>query len=224
MQVDERSYGGKLFRPAPVVQASNDERVLFIATPWGDPKIAEDFIEMALNHLNSAQEDPDRTVVFARSESLNREENQMQEAILATHAEMNRKYNDDELRAGVEVLCLLKSHNKITWFQVGAPYLSIIRKDKLIPVHHPIDLSFDYSKGETLPPLPKTLIGVQQQVHIGVGTLRIHKEDRLLLVARSYVPYELFKQDPQALDLDSVSRSLAADNTDLPFWAAIINF
>ena len=222
MEINERSYGGKLFRPAPVVQSSNDERVLFIVTPWGDPKIAEDFIEMALNHINSAQDDPDKTVVYSQSENLNREENQMQEAILATHSEMNKKYNDDELRAGVEILCLLKSNHKVTWFQVGAPFLSIVRGEKLIPICHPIDLSFDYSQQHTLPPLPKSLIGVQQQVPISIGTLRLHTNDQLLLIARSYVPYELFKIEPSTMNLDTISHALANDNAELPFWAALV--
>jgi hypothetical protein len=222
MQLQERSYGGQLFRPRPEIHISDNNSLVIIATPWGPAEAAKDFIELVTASLRNADSDPDQTVVFLKVDTLSTQENNLRMAIMSAHEDIRDKYNDDVASAGLEVFCLIKNEKKVTWFQMGAPATSLIRENKHIPIHHPLDLSFDFSRTKVLPPLPKDLIGLQNHIHLELGTFRWRHNDKLLLISRSYVPYELFKHEPQELNLDSVTKILSEDNQDHPFWLGIL--
>jgi len=224
MQLQERSYGGQLFRPRPEVFVSEDKNLLIIATPWGPAQAAKEFITSVSTQLRDAESDPEKTVAFLKIESLDSQENRLRMAIMSAHEDLRDKYNEDSATAGLEVICLMKNDKKVTWFQVGAPFTSILRDNKILPVHHPLDLSFDFSRNRVLPPLPKELLGMQNHLHLEVGTFRWQHKDKLLLVSRSYVPYDLFKQAPQEMSLDSITKVLSEDNQDHPFWVGILDF
>lgn len=223
MQLDERSYGGKLFRPRPEVFVSDDKSLMIIATPWGPAQAAKDFIETVSNQLRDTESDPDQTVVFLKVDSLDLKENRLRMAILSAHEDIRDKYNNEEATAGLEVLCLIKNDKKISWFQIGAPFTSLIRTNKLLPIHHPLDLSFDCSTAVTLPPLPKDLIGLQNQIHLEMGSFRWQQQDKMLLISRSYVPHELFKVAPHELSLDNITKTLSEENQEHPFWVGILH-
>lgn len=224
MNIEHRIYGGKFFRPEPVIEKSADGSTLFIATPWGPPEVATEFVESCINHLQSTQEDPDKTLIFTKKKQVTSGFSQVRESILRGHADILKKYNEEELTAGVELLCLYKSNNSIAWLQVGAPFFAILNEASLLPINHPIDLSYDYTKDATLPPLPKALIGIDNAPQIMHGQFLLKEHDRLLLVARSYLPHAVFSTDPQSIDLESLSLTLAQDNEDLPFWAGVVGF
>jgi len=224
MQLDERSYGGQLFRPRPEVHLSDDKRLLIVATPWGPAQVAKDFIELVSNQMREGDNDPEQTVAFLKIDSLDVTENRLRMAIMSAHEDLRDKYNDETVTAGLEVLCLLRTEKKVTWFQLGAPFTSILRGHKIIPVHHPLDLSFDYSRERVLPPLPKELICLQNHVHLEMGSFRLDHQDKILMISRSYVPYNLFQYDPQDMTVDNVTKVLSEDNQDHPFWVGILSF
>ena len=75
-----------------------------------------------------------------------------------------------------------------------------------------------------LPPLPKELLGLQNHVHLEMGSFRLDHHDKFLMIARSYVPYNLFKYDPQDMTVDNVTKVLSEDNQDHPFWVGLLSF
>ncbi len=222
MQLDERSYGGQLFRPRPEIFISDDKQLMIIATPWGPRTMAQRFIEKINNELQDLTVDPDRTVFSVPVDTLSDYENRLRLALLTTHEDLREEFNYETLNAGLEILCVLKSEKKISWFQVGAPFLAVVRGDKMLPFHHPLDLSFDHSTDSTLPPLPRELYGLSQQLSLVHGGFMYQPQDRLLLIARSYVPHQLFASRGSEIELEPTTSLLAKENSELPFWIGIV--
>ncbi len=224
MQITTRPYGGKLFRPLPEVHISEDQNLVIVATPWGQTAIAKDFINGVTTIWRDSARDIDRAKGYAHDDGLSPLEHLFKMAVLAVHEDLKDKYNEEELSAGLEVLCILRTQHKIAWFQVGAPALVLVRDQALTPLFHPVDFSHDFSTPELLlPPLPKDLLGVQQQVNLTVGGLKLHKGDRFLMVSRSSIPSRFFQTlDPQSLTLDAATEIFAQDNENQPFWMGLL--
>lgn len=237
MNFQERSYGGKLFRPRPEFHMAENSTLLIIATPWGNPQAATDFIETVSTQLRASNESNDQNVISMQIEGLNVSETLLRKAIFKAHDNVLEKFNDQVLSAGVEFICFLKNGPNITWFKVGAPFFCIIRDKTIMPLNHPVDYCFDYLIPEQLPgiaiprkdplpeppfaPLPKHMLGTHEQLHVESGTLRVSKGDRFLFISRSYVPGSLMAMDASKITLDSATLTLAKDNEDMPFWIAL---
>jgi hypothetical protein len=223
MQLTERSYGGKLFRPRPEIFVSEDKSFLVIATPWGSRRMAQLFIEKIGAEMQNTTADPDLTVVASSVDFLNDKENSLRRALLAAHEDMREEFNSESLSSGLEIFCLLRHQKKVSWYQLGAPFVSILRDHLAVPLHNPLDLSFDHSQQTTLAPLPRQLFGISQQIHIEHGSFLQKPNDRLLLIARSFVPSEVVSLRPEEVSLDHVTELLAKDNAEQPFWLALVN-
>jgi hypothetical protein len=222
MEFTERSYGGKLFRPRPEVFVSDDKKLFIVATPWGQRRIAEVFINRVTSELQDFSVDPDHTIFSVPSDTLSEKENRLRLVLLALHEDLREEFNSETLNSGLEILCLLREGKKISWFKIGAPFFAIIRGSHLLPLHHPVDLSFDHSTTETLPPLPKQLYGLSQHSSLEHGNWLHTKGDRLLLVARSYVPLQTLQIPPDEMNLESITLSLANENQEHPFWLGLL--
>lgn len=145
MKLTTRPYGGKIFRPQPEVYISDDHSLLIIATPWGDSQIAKDFITTVTSSWQDGLRDPDKTYAYTPDDGLSSAEHLLKMAILTAHEDLKDKYNDEKLSAGLEILCLLKNQQKLSWFQVGAPSLILVRDQSLMPLFHAVDFSYDFS-------------------------------------------------------------------------------
>lgn len=224
MQITSRPYGGKLFRPLPEVHLSEDHTLLIIATPWGNSSIAKDFINGVTTYWRDSAREANKNPMYAQDDGLSATEHLLKMAILAVHEDLKDKYNEEGLAAGLEVLCLLKDQKKLAWFQVGSPALVLMREKTFLPLFHPVDFSHDFSTPElSLPPLPKELLGVQQQVNLTVGGMKLHTGDRFLIVSRNSIPGKFFQTvDPETMTLDSASQIFAEDNEDQPFWVGLL--
>ncbi len=223
MEINERSYGGKLFRPRPEIFISDDKKLFILATPWGQKRMAQVFIERVTSELQDFSVDPDHTVYSLPSDTLSEKENRLRLVLLSLHEDLREEFNSEALTSGLEILCLLKDGKKLSWFKIGAPFLAIMRATKILTLHHPVDLSFDHSTNQTLPPLPKQLYGLTQHSSLEHGNLLCQKGDRLLMVSRSYVPPQTLHLTPDKMDLDSLTLSLATDNEDQPFWIGLLS-
>ncbi len=222
MDFSERSYGGKLFRPRPEVFISDDKKLFIVATPWGQRRMAQVFIERVNSELQDFSVDPDNTVFSLPSDTLSEKENRLRLVLLSLHEDLREEFNAESLSSGLEIFCLLKDEKKISWFKIGAPFLAVLRSSQILPLNHPVDLSFDHSTTETLPPLPKQLYGLSQHSSIEYGNLLHRSGDRLLMVARSYVPLTSLATPTESITLDTLTLSLAKDNEDHPFWLGLL--
>jgi hypothetical protein len=227
MVINDRSYGGKLFRPTPEIHINDNKTLCIIATPWGAPQAAKDFIDILSNLYLSSLEDMDKTVTVNSTavDFISMEENRLRMAIVSAHEDLQEKYNEDSITAGVEVLCCYREEFRLSWFVIGAPFMALRRGEHLLPLHHPVDLSYDFStKEKSLPPLPKNLLGLQAHLNLESGNFRLQKDDELLLIARSYVPHELFQIPPADLNIESATLAMAKENESQPFWIATLKF
>jgi hypothetical protein len=222
MELTERSYGGKLFRPRPEVFISDDKKLFIMATPWGPRKMAQAFIDKVTSELQDFSVDPDHTIYSMPSDTMSEKESRLRLVLLSLHEDLREEFNNENLSSGLEILCLLKDGKKISWFKIGAPFLAMLRTNHLLPLHHPLDLSFDHSTTETLPPLPKQLYGLSQNINLEQGSFLHRKGDRLLLVSRSHVPFRTFELPPDEMNLENLTLSLANDNVDQPFWLGLL--
>lgn len=223
MRLQERSYGGKLFRPRPEIFISDDKKIFLLVTPWGPRRMAQLFIEKIQAELQDSTVDPDRTVVALSVDTMSEAENRLRLTLLSIHEDLREEFNNDTLTAGLEVLCLVKDDKKISWFQVGSPFFAILRDSHMLPIHHPLDLSFDHSKEATLPPLPKELLGLSQNINLEHGSFLHRKEDQILMIARSFVAPEVFSLPVTEMTLDRITQILAQDNVDHPFWLGFLD-
>lgn len=218
MQFHERSYGGKLFRPRPEIFLSDDQKILILATPWGPRPMAQAFIEKVQTEMQDSNLDPDRTMIGLPLDTLSEEENRLRLALFSIHEDLRDEYNADSLTAGLEIFCLIKGKKKLSWFQVGGSFLAVQRAQLLYPLRHSLDLSFDHSKTHILPPLPKELYGLSQQVSLNHGSLLYQKKDRLFFIERSYIPSQFFQTPPENLNIEAVTQLMASENPEHPFW------
>jgi hypothetical protein len=223
MQLTERSYGGKLFRPRPEVLIADDKSFMVIATPWGPRRMAQMFIEKIATEMQNTVADPDLTMVAASVDYMNDKENSLRMALLKIHEDLREEFNAESLTSGLEIFCLLRNQKKVSWYQLGSPFVAILRDSVLTPLHNPLDLSFDYSDKKTLAPLPRQLFGISQQIHLEQGSFLQKDNDRLLLIARSSVPSEVVSLAPQEVSLETVTQLLAKNNAEQPFWLALLN-
>lgn len=224
MQITTRPYGGKLFRPQPEVHISDDQSLIIIATPWGNADIAKDFITGVTTFWRDSTRDSEKTSAYTPDDGLSHSEHLFKMAVLAVHEDLKDKYNEEDLSAGLEILCLLRDQQKISWFQVGSPSLVLLRDKTMLPIYHTIDFSHDFSTPDnTLPPLPKELLGVQQQVNLSVGGMKLKKGDRFLLVSRSYIPSDFFQSlNSETMTLDTATALFANENENQPFWLGLL--
>ena len=66
MPIQERSYGGKLFRPTPETHIEEDGSFGVIATPWGSRGAAKRTIEILTDYILSARHDMEATSPFQK--------------------------------------------------------------------------------------------------------------------------------------------------------------
>ena len=224
MQLTERSYGGKIFRPRPRIFLSDDKNLLVIATPWGPRRMADVFLERIAGEAQNPLSDPDLTILSTSNDIFNERENRLRLGLLNLHDDLREEFNSETLTSGLEILCLLRTHNKLCWFQVGAPFVGLVRDSHHLPLYHPVDLSFDHSTADKiLPPLPRNLFGFSSFSSLEQGHFMQKPGDRLLLISRSYVPQAVFSLPGEEMSLDSVTQLLAKDHEDQPFWLGLIN-
>lgn len=224
MQLSERSYAGKIFRPRPQIFLSEDKNLLVIATPWGPRRMADVFLEKIASEAQSPLSDPDLTILSSFNDIFNERENRLRLGLLSLHEDLREEFNGEALTSGLEILCLLRTHNKICWFQVGAPFLGLMRTTQHLPLYHPVDLSFDHSTPEkVLPPLPRNLFGFSSYLSMEQGHFMQTPGDRLLLISRSYVPQSVFALNTTDISLDSVTQLLSKDHQEQPFWLGLID-
>lgn len=222
MQLQERSYGGKLFRPRPEIFVSDDKKLFVLATPWGPRKMAQAFIEKLSTELQDLTIDPDRTFFSLPLDTLSEQENRLRLALLSIHEDLREDFNSEDLTSGLEIFCLFREEKRVSWFQIGSPFVAILRGSQCLPLCHPLDLSFDHSTTTTLPPLPKELYGLSQHLSMMHGNFLQKRGDQLLFIARSYVPYETFQLPSREMSLEKLTQILSQENVDQPFWLGLL--
>lgn len=226
MKLSEQAYGGKIFRPKSEVFQTGDQTLIIVACAWGRPEGATRTIEVMQEYLEAASNDVEVTAPFDFIPQLSSAGNALRIASLLANDQVFREQNADEYTTGVELFAVQRTASQLDWVQVGGPQILLSRQGRpLTQIGGQTDLSFDMSPANLLlPPLPSALLGIETSVYPSVGSLRIAEKDRLLLSHRSFLPQELYVLDKQGLHLEGVTRLLADQHPELPFWLGLVEF
>ncbi len=224
MNFDSRSYGGKYFRPSPDIHLDEGLPLLIISTPWGASNGSQKVFDRMLEYLQLAQKDEEITSPFPRQTCLGSVANNLRIATLLANAALYKEENQTEYSSGAELFACYKEDNEFTWIQVGQPNIVLCREGETpMPLGSFPDLVLDFERQETrLSPLPSNLIGIENSLNLNISSFRPNKGDKILLISRSRVPGTLFSLENKDINLDLVSRTLAKDREDQPFWLGLI--
>ena len=228
MQIKERAFSGKIFRPKPHPYLSSNKELLTVITPWGQEAITPENVFESLESLYSRlSEDKESTHPFPKLTSLNPTQNNMRTAILQTQEDIFNNINQEEYAMGFELFFATTVDNILTWTQIGQPFLFIDRPSLgLQSIGQTMDMSLNLwtNLDRVLPPLPYQLMGIQSDLSFSSFCFRFHPEDKLILLSRSAIPTSWFGLKKEERTLDNLSQKAAEDNPHIPFWLAIVDF
>lgn len=225
MKLNHRSYGGKIFRPKPVIH--QEENLIIIATCWGVGDNTARVVEEISKYISAAVTDVEVTSPFEYVTSLSKGANHLRVATLLANDIVYRGENKNEYTSGYELLILLKNQHQVTWAHVGAPHL-LLKKPQLalLPILTQFDLSTELSTSKTLlPPLPSSLLGLDPTCQVFCGDMTVHSGDQLVLTSSSQLPSAFWLESQKApVNLEKVTNWMSKDDPEMPFWIATVNF
>jgi hypothetical protein len=224
INIEERSYGGKRFRPTPVISLEKSNNFLICVTPWGPTKVAEKVIESIQSFVTMANEDTELTIPYARKENLQQMGNVLRMAVIMASEKIFNQFNGEEYTAGFEIFAAIQEGPQWIYVSCGQPSLIIRRKGLgLFPLTQALDLNVLTSRSSRLDPLPNALLGLGQNPPLLYGNIRLRTSDQLALVSRTSLPSRLFQFPPEEFTLESLSQGLATDSQEIPFWLGLIH-
>lgn len=223
IKLEDRSYGGKKFRPKTMVYQDKSNNLLLCITPWGRADIADGIADSIKNFLILANEDSEVTVPFPRKENLHKLGNTLRMAVIMASEKIFSQYNKEEYTTGFEIFAAIQDGKQWIFVSCGQPSLVLFRQNLgIIPLYQSIDLNVLTIRDSINDPLPSQLLGLGQNPPIQYGNLRLRNTDRLALISRTYLPNEFFKLPDESFNQEQISQLLAQENKDVPFWLAFI--
>lgn len=215
MKLEQRSYGGKIFRPKPIVHLEDD--LLVLATCWGSGDHTPKVIDEVVKYVTAATGDVEVTTPFERLSGLSDAANFLRIACLLANDYAFRNENKSEYNAGYELLALHRSQSQLSWAQVGGPHV-LLKKPKK-PVQ-PVALQQDHWQ---LPPLPTQLLGLDHNCQVYCGDFKVQSQDQIILASSGLLPSALWMESAKdSVHLQQVTQWLVQENPDSPFWLGLI--
>lgn len=227
IQLVERSYRGKQFRPTPEVLLDEATGLFILATPWGPRSSAKKAIQSIRDLFSAAQQDAEVTSPFQNLTCLNPVGNVLRSAVLMANDLIYREDNKNEYVSGVELLVLAFNQHEWVWIKIGQPNLLLDRFEHFIlPISAAIDYSTSYSTKHALyqAPLPSDMLGLHTTSNISVQSFKPSAGDRLILLSRTHVNPALLSVRPPQRQLEALTQRLAEENPEMPFWLGILEF
>ncbi len=219
IDLEERSYGGKKFRPQTQIYQEPANNLLVCVTSWGQSQIGEQIADSIKNFIVLASEDSELTVPYTRKENLHQRGNVLRMAVIMASEKIFKQYNKDEYTCGFEIFAAVQEGPQWIYVSCGQPSLVLFRKDSgLIPITHSLDLNVLSLEKSTYDPLPNHLLGLGQHPPITYGNIRLQGDDKLALVSRTYLPNRFFTLNFEEFNKQGISDVLAFDSENTPFW------
>lgn len=223
MSLDERSYGGRLFRPTPEVHLEEDGSFGVVATPWGNRSSAKKVIDTLKDYVLSARQDMEATSPFQKLSSISPLANNLRVGLMLANDLVYREDNKAEYTAGIEVLVFAHHEGELSLAQVGAPSVFIARAGQpWIPLGVQSDLSTEMSVAQApLSPLPQNMIGLHTTTNMNISSFKTQPGDRLVLLSHSIPSHAMFAIPFEKTGLERISATLSAAYPELPFWCGV---
>ena len=226
MQITERTFSTKNFRPKPGCHISSNHKLAAVITPWGQSSVST---EMVFEDLESRysffSEDTESTRPFPIMQNLSMPENDVRTALIQVNQSIYHKINEEEYSTGFELFCAVVVGNVCAFSQVGCPIVLIDRSQQPLCLTGSLmtDSSSLFNSKEYQPPLPVQLVGVHEDISITSGYFGFNKGDRLILLSRSYVPPSWLSVKKEERTIEHLSRLASQDNPNMPFWIGILD-
>jgi len=212
MQIEERSYAGKYFRPKPVILSSDEPQSLLVLTSWGERDETDRVISVFQEQLKM-DESMDMTTPFGRIDGIGHKANQIRTAALLANDFLFREANRNEFICGLEFLGLVYDKGILSWVQIGAPTLLLQWNNQIQPLAYFFDQSWQYHQNS---PLLSMGLGIEQSCQLNCGSLHIDSGAELFLVSRDSVSPSIFQHSK--LNLQSLTQLLVKTSEQSPFW------
>ncbi len=224
INISQRSYGGKKFRPTVKVDFEKSNNLLLCVTPWGQPDIADKVIQSVKSFVTMAHEDTEMTVPYARKENLHQMGNILRMAVIMASEKIYNEFNKEEYTSGFEVFAAVQDGPQWIYVSCGQPSLVVNRVDiGSIPLSQAIDLNVLSLKKSIQDPLPSQLLGLGQHPPIQYGNILLKDTDRLALVSRTYLPNQFYELKRDQFNSEDIAETLASENQEVPFWLGFID-
>jgi hypothetical protein len=219
MKLEERSFGGDIFRPTPEIHIEDTGTLAIVATPWGQRASSKRLMQSIVDFFHSARTDAEVTSPFQRLSCLTSTGNSLRSALMMTNDLIYREDNKDEYLSGFELFAAARQNQELTWTTVGQPHVFLLRKKVFTALSVAVESSVDPT---VQAPLPLQLLGLFSTSNFEVRTIKLQPEDKIVLLSRSQFPSDLFLGGTSEPTLDSLSLKLAKDNSRMPFWLGIL--
>jgi hypothetical protein len=175
MKWTSRSSMQKLKMPPTQVYHLLDDQMTLVVRAWGSQEFNQQLIDEVSSYLSSAQADLDVTSPFDFKENLSSLANKTRISLLLAQDLFYKSQNKTEFSVGFEVCVFFQLKNELAWASVGRFSL---RKIKNLYMQTMFDMGTDRDD-ETL--LPVELLGVEKEVEIICGSLRLQSGTQFLL-------------------------------------------
>ncbi len=226
MKMVERSYNTEFFRPKPEILVEEGAGLLIIATPWGSRTGARRAIQAISDFFLMAQGDREVTSPFQWLTCLSKLANMLRTSVMLANDLIYQEDNRNEYTTGVEIFAGAKQGSEFSFVQLGHPQIFHCRKElPHLTAGSVTDLAFDYSKKNNLfSPLPNTLLGAYSTSSLNVRTLRVHQQDKLILLSHSFIPSTFYTLNPFVMTFEKRVTTLIQNQPNQPFWIGELSF
>lgn len=223
IQLTERAYGGKKFRPNTHVYYEKENHLLVCITCWGQGDILDRILEIIKNSITLSDQDSEVTVL-SNQEELYQPSNILQTAIIKADKNVYEQFNQEEYTTGFEIFVAIQEGPQWLYASCGQPSVILYKKKMgVIPLRQNIDMNILSLQSCLNDPLPGQLLGLSPHPpSIHSGNIYLKPSDRLVLISRTYVPSRFFGLSEDRFNETEISRLLAEDNKDIPFWLGFL--
>lgn len=219
MQFSEQSYSGKVLRPNPVVEITENAELILIITCWGNIEAANVCIDVIRDYFLSSIEDQDATSPHTIYPQFSSVSNHLRIAIQLANESVYTQFNSENYNVGIEIFAGSLDQTEFNWVSVGFPQTYYFRNNEWVALDLKQDLSFDFGfENNKLPPLPTQFLGQHRQQLLQPKSIKINASDKLLLCSHNspYLP-----KDPQ---LTEIVKSIAKNPNSDAFWTGLFEF
>lgn len=213
----EKVFPGFCFRPS--VDTYQEDSYLFaVASSWGKSstelafeRLKDVFVEMI--------EDTDHTVFFKPIGVLSNKENILQFVMTRINDAIYENFNKEEITSLLEMTVLYQDKRNLYISQCGHPNVYLYRNKKLLTLAHEGDLATFTSQNAS--PLPYRFLGGYKNSYIKTLCVPLKKEDRIVLLSKSFLPDSFFEQETEEGILKTAEKISKEDKK--PFYLSILS-
>lgn len=220
MNFSEQSYSGKILRPNPVIEITENAELILVLTCWGNSEAAEVCIQSIKDYFFTTMDDQDVTSPHPIYPQFSAVSNHLRIAVQLANEAVYSQFNKDAFTSGIEIFAGSLDQMELNWVSLGFPQVFLHQENaNWTALDLKQDLSFDFGfNANKLPPLPSEFLGQHNLQPLQPKSVRINESDKLLLCSHNA------PQLGESTDLAQIVKHIAkAPKTDA-FWTGLLEF